>query len=577
MKRLWKFSISRSIIGGFLLVLIPIVSINLMVNYFSITVVKNEVMNSYKNSVDLLADQLEGSLNKFEAMANVLSIDDDLNHINYSQQVPDELVWEYVKQLKQLQLLSNSNELDSFINVYLQNKNRVLSSKGGISNIDEDFNARFLLDDSNPDMKWRFQSKRYYLTMEEYLSLIYDNNILGRKTNIVVCIDINVRSLYTFLKNLKVYSGGTVYLLDEQGNSIFTSDSSQIDISALRSMNTPQGTSQQVIYTQSNNKYWVFTNRSGHTGLTLGVYFPEEQIMRPIYTILYWIAAIVAISVALAVLFTLHSHNNFLSPIHRLINAMHRVREGDLKVRIPQNKKEELGFMFTQFNRMVEQIDLLVNEVYAEKLKNQMVNLRFLQSQINPHFLYNSLYSVYHMINVEDLEGASNMTMYLGEYFRFAIRSNMEFVSLGEELDNIHTYINIHKIRYPRKINHHIEVDGEIRNIIIPRLTIQPLVENAIVHGLEGVNRQGNIWIKGMANEHEVVITVEDDGKGICDEKLDELRSRMSEANQAGDMYGIYNTNMRLKLKFGAEAGIFLEKREPVGVKAVVTLPGIKE
>jgi two-component system sensor histidine kinase YesM len=324
-------------------------------------------------------------------------------------------------------------------------------------------------------------------------------------------------------------------------------------------------------FTYQQNR--VVFNKSDSSGLTLGMYFPEKQIMAPMLGIRKWIIVMLITCTGLIIIFTLLTYNNLLLPIYKLIAAMSEVKSGNLKVRISEKHNDEFGFMFMQFNSMINQIDTLINEVYMEHLKQQQAQLKFLQSQINPHFLYNCLNFIYQMVMAENTDGAAKMALFLGRYFRFATKSNKDLVMIKEELDSVDAYINIQQMRYPGKINFHLEVPDSLIDINIPRLIIQPIVENAFVHGLEPSNGPGNIWIKACCERETIKIIIEDDGIGIKPEELDAINRTLDGINQIDHGYGLNNTHWRLKLRFGENAGINIERRLPRGTRVILKIP----
>ena len=213
----------------------------------------------------------------------------------------------------------------------------------------------------------------------------------------------------------------------------------------------------------------------------------------------------------------------------------------------------------------------MINEVYVEHLNYQQAQLNFLQSQINPHFLSNCLNFIYQMNKGGRIEGAADMALYLGRYFRYATKSDKDIVTIKEEIDNIENYIRIQKMRYPEKIDYHIDISDKIMNLKVPRLVIQPVVENSIIHGIEAIDRPGKIEIYTEEDNQVYTIIVEDNGPGIEEEELKEIRMGLNETEEQEDMgYGILNPHLRLRLKFGDNAGLVIENRKVTGTRVFI-------
>ena len=575
MKNVLKSSIARILFGGFMLMFIPSMLIGFIVNYVSLSTTKKAVFESYSNYTNLLLSQLDERLSKFESLATVLMVDDSLNYINYFPMEDNERIWTYVKTLKQLQVLSYSNEYNGEITVFLKNKSRLLSSRLGIAPLEEDDPVNQFDSSSPTNARWLVETTPSGLNMGNRLTYTINPSADKQDKNIFVRISINVESMQNFIQNLYIPGEGVGYLVDGNGSIIMGANPYRIDINDL---NTQIGnTDRDFSYNSQGKRFWVISKQSGKTGLRLVMYFAEEKVTKPIYSIRVWLVAAISLSLFLAVLFSLMTYKNLLTPLYRLIDGMKKVSQGDLKARIAETEKEELGFLFHQFNSMAGQMDSLVNEVLAEKFKNQQAQLDFLQSQINPHFLYNCLYTVYHLINSDNKQAAIDMTLYLGDYFRFATHTNKETVTLKDEMDNIETYLNIQKMRYPDTLNCHISLDEQILKIPVPRLSIQPIVENAIIHGLEKAMRPGNIWITGRVEEDRTLLIVEDDGKGITEEKLNELNRGLSDSSLEGPGCGLFNTHRRIVLRYGEASGLSLMQRVPSGMRITITFQKEKE
>ncbi len=570
MKNVLKSSIARILFGGFMLMFIPSMFIGFIVNYVSLSTTKKAVFESYSNYTNLLISQLDERLSKFESLATVLMVDDSLNYINYFPMEDSERIWTYVKTLKQLQVLTYSNEYNGEITVFLKNKSRLLSSRLGIAPLAEEDPVNQLDSASPTNARWLVETTPSGFNMGNRLTYTINPSADRQEKNIFVRISINVESMQKFIQNLYIPGDGVGYLIDGNGSLIMGANPDEIDVNDL---NLQIGNiDRDFTYNSQGKRFWVISKQSAKTGLRLVMYFAEGKVTQPIYNIRIWLVAAISLSMLLAVLFSVMTYKNLLTPLYRLIGGMKKVSRGDLKARIPETEKEELGFLFHQFNNMAGQMDSLVNEVLEEKFKNQQAQLDFLQSQINPHFLYNCLYTVYHLINSDNKQAAIDMTLYLGDYFRFATHANKETVTLKDEMINIETYLNIQKMRYPDKLNCHISLDESILQIPVPRLAIQPIVENAIIHGLEKTARPGNIWITGRMEEGCITLVVEDDGKGITDEKLEELNRGLSDSSIEGSGCGLFNTHRRIVLRYGEASGLSLMQRIPSGMRVIISI-----
>ena len=566
MKNIWRSSIARSLFGGFIFLIIPSLLISFIANYYSMDSARNVVMRSYENYMALLGRQLDDRLDRFQSLAQVLLSDPTINYINEYPLDDGDRIQGYVKMLQQLQFLTYSNEFNGEITIYLKNKGRMLTSRLGAARLDPEDPALNIVNGSDLNGRWRVTDS----ATGKQLTYILNNGYSAGDMNTVAKIDVDTSSIQRFLFNLDAPGGGAGFLVD--GNGAIISGGNPYGISNSLMADISARDSKQFLFDHNKKAYQVLSNESASTGLKLVMYFPQDKMAEPVFSIRNWLIVASVLSVVLALVFTFLTYKNLLVPIQRLIGGMRLVSQGDLKTRIMENEKEDLGFMFHQFNSMTGQIDQLVNEVYVEKIKNQQAQLDFLQSQINPHFLYNSLYTAYHLINSDDKDAAARMTLYLGDYFRFATRMKNEMVPVREEMVMIETYINIQKMRYPDKIGYHADLPEAVLDAVIPRLIIQPVVENAIVHGLEKANRGGNIWISGAAEDGCIRIAVDDDGRGMADDELLRLQACLASDDDNGPGYGLINTHRRIRLRYGPGSGLAVERRSPAGFRVMISL-----
>lgn len=572
MRHILRSSLSKKLIINFLIVIIIITLINLWVSYTNVGLVKKEVLDSYSNSLHLLSEELNNLLLDKETVAKQLVYDDDILALNQSPQ--NKVSWEYMELYKKLKFIHGTNALQSHIMVFLYNKKLLFSSIYGTDYIDEtyDFDNFF---DARKNSQWIY---KYSNLEDNYVLSYYKAPFHNTQTGVLAYIEINVDEIQKLLGNLSIKDSGTIFLTDEKGFSVFSKQQISFDKqSVLDTINNSNNNKGIFNHKYNNTQLKIIYNKMPTTNLTLAMAFPVENIMKPIKQSQTLLFIIVGLSILLAVGFTMFSYRKVLHPINQLVDGMREASKGNFKIQLEHNYKHETAFMLDQFNLMVNEIDSLVKEVYENKLNYHQSQLKLLQSQINPHFLYNCLNFIYQMSVLEDTEGAAEMSLYLGKYFRFATKSDQNLVTLKEELDNIHSYVKIQQMRYPGKINYSINLEPRIADFIVPRLIIQPLVENAIIHGMETLTNSANIYISASLEDKMIIVIVEDDGSGITKEQAGQINNTLDEMRLDKSGHALNNTHWRLRLKFGEEAGLRIESRQPKGTIAKITIPIDKE
>ncbi|HAL73498.1 MAG TPA: two-component sensor histidine kinase, partial [Clostridiales bacterium] len=236
------------------------------------------------------------------------------------------------------------------------------------------------------------------------------------------------------------------------------------------------------------------------------------------------------------------------------------------------SSNDEFSTLFHSFNQMVQNLQVLVNEVYEKELLVQHANLKQLQSQINPHFMYNSLYALSTLIKTGDNENADLFCMYLANYFRYITRSGSDLMPLADEWQHASTYLNIMTMRNSNiRIDFQHELPAEVKKIKVPRLIIQPILENAFKHGGKTVTHFA-LKVAATYTDGCLTITVDDNGKRIGDAELDDLNSRLNEHQSGQEITGLINIHKRLRLMFGQPSGLEASRSDLGGMRITATI-----
>ncbi len=290
---------------------------------------------------------------------------------------------------------------------------------------------------------------------------------------------------------------------------------------------------------------------------------------------------LVVVTVLLLIIFSIHSSKVFTRPIQTLKELMDRMVKGDLTVRFTHGARDEIGQLGRSFNHMAERLSYLINESYHAHIREQQLEtkkkeaeLNALQAQINPHFLYNTFESINWLVRQNENEKAITMITALGDLFRIGIDRGDQLVELEEEIKHAEAYIMIQKLRFGNKLNvsWHDEID--ISKYATIKLVLQPIIENAIYHGIELMEEQGDIAIRITAEEENLFIRISDNGLGMDELQLLKVRSGLEDwRNNDTRSIGLRNVNERIKLKFGDTYGLVISSRKNEGTTVTVMLP----
>jgi len=269
------------------------------------------------------------------------------------------------------------------------------------------------------------------------------------------------------------------------------------------------------------------------------------------------------------IMIVLFSHN-VLGPLNRIRKSMRAVEKENFDVNIPIKGNDEIALISASFNRMSKRLDELINEVYAGQIKRKEAELKALQAQINPHFLYNTLDTIYWMCRMEKANESSDLIQALSKLFRLSLNSGDELTSVGRELEHLKSYMTIQKKRYEDSVEFDIQTSGELESCKVVKLVLQPLVENAIVHGIEPKGSGGTIRIRIYREDGQLVYRITDDGVGADETELLSLLQKVRQGNRG---FGIKNVNDRIQLFFGAEYGLSFRTAAGAGLTVTVRQP----
>jgi two-component system sensor histidine kinase YesM len=287
-------------------------------------------------------------------------------------------------------------------------------------------------------------------------------------------------------------------------------------------------------------------------------------------------------SITIAVFFIIIFSNTLTKKIKTLVNTMSKVRGGNLDISIMSEDKDEIGELSRSFDSMIKRINTLINKVYVQDLevkeleiRRKEAELQAFQSQINPHFLFNTVESIrMNVLKNGDLE-TSNIIQSFSRLLRKSIEWKSHFVSLASEMDLVDSYLKIQKFRYRDRFDYKINISTELSKVIIPKFIIQPIVENAIYHGLEMKKKDGLLRIYAYKSSDNLKIIVSDNGMGIEEARLKELNDLIDNKETAANSssIGLKNINQRIKILYGSDFGLTFSSKLRKGTKVEILLP----
>ena len=391
---------------------------------------------------------------------------------------------------------------------------------------------------------------RWVITLSRAIRNPYTHERQG-----VLFVDLNYEMISDLCEKNASGDRGYVFIVDNEGNIIYH-PRQQLLYSGLEKENIERILSCEADYfvTEESDQRLYTMSVSEKTGwVVVGVSYMEERLKgRRISFIFYMTAGIlIIVSVVLSNILA----NKITWPILRLKESMREVEKGNFgNASVEVLEDNEIGSLERSFNIMTEEIQNLMQQNINEQREKRKSELKALQAQINPHFLYNTLDSIIWMAESEQTQEVVKMTSSLGRMMRQTF-NNEEFISLEREFEHVKSYLTIQKMRYRDKLNFSVELEEELRCRPIVKLVVQPLAENAIYHGLRYREEMGMIQICAVSAVDEIWITVKDNGVGMDEDKLAHIFDA-HKVNYSSNGVGVYNVQQRLKLCYGNEYGL---------------------
>ena len=388
-----------------------------------------------------------------------------------------------------------------------------------------------------------------------------------------VALDLRFASISSYINNVGIGQHGYCFLMDESG--ILYHPQQQLIYSQLKSEDTdtladlPDGT-----YSE-NNVIYVLQTVEGSPWRVVGVSYVDELVTSSLWEN-FWLLALAAVAVLLAALVSSIVISRALSrPLKGLSRAMRQFeKNADTFTYAPVGGAREVQELSESFGHMVVKIQHLMETVRREEINLRKTELKALQAQINPHFLYNTLDSIAWMCEQGRNDEAVQMVNALAQLFRISISRGHELIPIRSELRHAESYLKIQKHRYKNQFSYRFDVDESCLDFLCNKITLQPIIENAIYHGINGLVDEGEIVITLRADGSDVVFTVADNGVGMEEEQIQAIL-RKERSDHTG--IGIKNVNDRLKIYFGEGYGITIDSEPDVGTTVTIRMPQVRE
>ncbi|MFD2115163.1 histidine kinase [Paenibacillus yanchengensis] len=399
----------------------------------------------------------------------------------------------------------------------------------------------------------------------------------------VMLIQFKGEAIQQWLRGIEGTVQGNFHLLDKSDNKIIVPSSFEHDMSSsqlpvvflastdIEKINTTMGYGHFFSNEQQDNQLIVFRHLK-NTEWTLVGKVSMKVLLTPVYDVArqaIWLGIIVCL---VAVLVASLLYSKISTPLKRLTRSMKLIETGNYDVVVPVESEDEIGYICIGFNAMSQEINRLIVKVYEADLLKKDAEIKALQSQINPHFLYNTLGTIDSLATLHDDERISRISQALAQMCRYNLNGE-RIATLGDELQQIDKYLTIQKIRFGNRLTYDIDVDDILNNVLVPKLLVQPIVENSILHGIDRVVLGGQVNIRMYKDKQDVIVEVYNNGPIIPKEKCEEIQNVLNDVVKLPSKLektenlsiGLLNVHLRLKLIYGSAYGVSFVSSEQQG------------
>ncbi|MBB6730904.1 sensor histidine kinase [Cohnella zeiphila] len=559
------------LIFTFLLILMPLIILGVYLYQWSIHTAREDIAKTAVSQTSFYLTDLENEIERIKLLQFGLLEDEDLNKLT--------LLWnrmgviektEKMNSLRnRLYLIQNSSVYIKEVSVYIHPIDRTISSVDGVSPLDEErYEAiRSVYGSRNSQIiEWKNGL---------YLSASKPSGKPKGQPLFIVEIELDQQKLKEALTQFNTYSGSGSLLVSASGNIQLASGSVTSFLQEASSYIGQRKNSDDYGASKfGGHLYYTVYASSDKLNMAIYRFIPSGVIRKPLDKFYTWAWLFAAAAFVIVALYTMSTYKFIHKPLLRLVKSFRRVENGDLDQVITHASKDEFGYLYSRFNQMVSNLRSLIDQAYRQKLLAQRSELKQLQSQINPHFLFNSLFILNTMARTGDMERVEQFTIQLGEYFRFVTRSASDEISLAQEMKHARTYTEIQLLRFSRRIRARFEdLPEEAGQVRVPRLIVQPLIENAFEHSLERKEENGLVVVRFEIANDELRIMVEDNGDDLTDEKLSEIAMALANRDEYAETTGMVNIHRRLTITFGERGGVAVARSKLGGLRATLYFP----
>lgn len=572
-----KISIYRKILLIFLAVIVPVFILSLFLNKMGEKKVSEEVSRIFSSEVEFCINSIEKEVDRMETFMNYYVVNESLLDLSGRYEILDNYEKSYAirKIHKDFRIFVNTTLYFDRINLYISEINREITS--------DDF--------------------EYYVPEPGEIDKLFEclrsvnrhGNITPTEKGLVIMppFGFNPRAadtppfifFYSLMSNDKLaallenrfgadYTGAVI------ANGDFSwfihSDKNEHANSVLDKIMNDKidyGKGATAFLKVDNVKYMLFRGNSEKLGISIVVYVDRGYFTSYTKPFQMWFWVMLSGAFIVIASFSLWLFRLVYKPFHRLISSFDLIEDGVVDIVVRDPGDDEFKYLYSKVNSLIKKYKELVQDYFMEKYRSQQNELKFLQSQIKPHFFYNSHFALQNLLIMQDYENGIRLSRYLGNYFDAITRNSQDCTTLENEYMHMVNYTEIQKFRYGERIEvQYFQIPDEYRELEVPRLILQPVVENCFEHGFKDKAEGGLISVEFSECNGTIVISVIDNGKGFDEQYIEYMRRVFSGQENTDNITGLININRRLMLKYGPGSGLRVQNNDGPGTRVDIVI-----
>lgn len=557
----------------FVLIMAPILISSMVVFSWGKNAIQSEIKNSASAHVEYIQYSMESEVNRVKKLQYDLINDKYLNKLaNEFKYLPEYEYYTLISDLQsRLAIMSNSSIFIEDVSVIFPQMNCTVSAKDNLGNINNE-EVIYILD--------KIKGRLYPVIFDQsgiYNVIAYPakNDYSDRGPLFLIKVRFSRQALSEYIAQFNNQYSGDTFLFDHSGKTWLAGSKNGLREQELIDFRPDDHlvNSKDRMSVVNGNRYMIISGYSKYLNASFLKLIPVDDIYRVPnrYSRILWFFSVM--SFFIIVLYSFFTYKFVYHPIRKILDAFKTVEAGNLQVKVFSKAANEFEYLYDGFNKMVWKLNELINNVYKQELYAKNAQLKQLQSQINPHFLYNSYFMLHRLISDKDFEDAFSLSAYLGKYFQYITRDAADDVPLCQEAEHAKSYTEIQVMRFAGRITVEFEpLPDNTGNIPVPRMILQPILENAFNYGTTQTVSGYRIRVRFMVQEDILKIIIEDSGADLSDLTIGILQKKLEEMGDHVEITGMINVHRRIRLKFGKESGLSISRSELGGLKAELSI-----